>query len=445
MKLLGLLPPAVLSLSLGGALVPHRGTPVAGDSLAPSAAYLALLPDGEEKRRFVLDCTGCHQFDERRAFPNGNARTEAEWRTAIQRMLSFAGPTSGFPVISAHVDSVRTAAWLAARLRDKPEPGRAAAPIASRADIVEFAFPVAQDLPHDLAIGADGRIVVTGMFTHAMHVLDPGTGAWTDVSIPVPQANPRAVEVGPGGEWWVVLGAPQKLARYRADRWDVFDVGVYAHSVAINDAGEAFVNGHFTRDPELIVGIDSAGRQRSYELARHPTMAASPGGPIPYELRTAPDGRIWMSELQGNRILSLDPRTGESAAYTLPTTFSGPRRLDVAPDGTLWIPAYAAGLLVRFDPRTARFREIRLPVADALPYIARVDSRRGRIWIGTAAADELLAYLPDEHRWERYPLPSRGALVRHMAIDERTGDLWLAYGESPGKLPARIARVRLRD
>src|SRR5688572_13392632 len=41
-----------------------------------SSAWLSLLPDGEEKRRFVLDCTGCHQFDAQVARPGGARRTE---------------------------------------------------------------------------------------------------------------------------------------------------------------------------------------------------------------------------------------------------------------------------------------------------------------------------------------------------------------------------------
>jgi hypothetical protein len=34
-------------------------------------------------------------------------------------------------------------------------------------------------------------------------------------------------------------------------------------------------------------------------------------------------------------------------------------------------------------------------------------------------------------------------LIRHLAIDGKTGDVWLAYGESPGKLPARIGRLKV--
>jgi streptogramin lyase len=242
----------------------------------------------------------------------------------------------------------------------------------------------------------------------------------------------------------VVLGGPNRLARYDGMRWETFDVGVYAHSVALDSGGGAWVNGHFSRAPEVIVEIDGDGTRRDYALPAHPTMASGPGGPIPYELRIGPDGAVWMSELQGNRIVRLDPLNGSAKTYALPRPFSGPRRHDVAPDGIVWIPAYAAGALVRFDPRAERFEEIALPVGDALPYVVRVDAARDRVWVGTGAADELFAYRPSSGRWERYPLPSRGALVRHIAIDQASGDVWLAYGESPGKLPARIARVRVR-
>jgi streptogramin lyase len=136
-----------------------------------------------------------------------------------------------------------------------------------------------------------------------------------------------------------------------------------------------------------------------------------------------------------------DPATGDSRVFELPTPASGPRRFDVAPDGTVWIPAYGAGSLVRLDPATGQFREIELPVRDAAPYVARVDGS-GAVWIGTGAADVLFRYDPAAESFEAIPLPTHGAVVRHIAIDARNGDVWMAYGESPGKAPARIARFR---
>lgn len=404
-----------------------------------SAAWLDLLPEGERKRQFILDCTGCHQFDERIATVDGRSRSAAEWSSAIRMMLGFAGPTSGFPVISGHQDAGRTAAWLVEALGER-RPAAATRPSAS-GRVEEVPFPVAEDLPHDLAIAPGGEVVVTGMFSHAMHVYDPSNRAWSRTEIPVPAANPRAVEIDAAGHWWVVLGNPRMVARYDGLAWQAHPVGVYAHSVALDGAGGAWVNGHFTRAPELLVHVGAAGTD-SVVLPPHPELAGVPGGPMPYELRTGPDGRIWMSELQGNRIVVHDPRSGGSKAWTMPTTASGPRRLDVGRDGIVWIPAYAAGLLVRFDPRTERFTEIPLPVADALPYVVREDPRTGHLWIGTAAADALLRYDPSGGTFDVIPLPSAGALVRHLAVDGATGAVWMAYGESPGKGPAKIAVYR---
>jgi streptogramin lyase len=82
-------------------------------------------------------------------------------------------------------------------------------------------------------------------------------------------------------------------------------------------------------------------------------------------------------------------------------------------------------------------------MANAVPYVVKVDDTNGRIWIGTSAADVIFSYDATANRFTTYPLPSRGALVRHLAIDPRTRDLWIAYGASPGRIPAKVARLRV--
>jgi virginiamycin B lyase len=417
------------------------------ESPPSSAEWLGLLPDGEEKRRFILDCTGCHQFDERTARTDGRPRTREEWHVAIAKMLSFAGASTGFPVISAYRDSAATAEWLSGHLAPDRSPAarRMPAGTAVRAgSVTEFAMPEARDLPHDVAVDANGQVVITGMMTHRMYVLDPETGRMSDVEIPVPRANPRAVEIDSAGNWWVVLGAPHMLARYEpaGKQWRTFDVGMYAHSVAVGGDGRAWVNGHFTRAPEIAASVTAAsGQVRKYDLPVHPTMGASAGGPVPYEIRAAPDGRLWMSELQGNRLVALDPRSGATSVHDMPTSFSGPRRFDIDRRGVLWIPAYATNELVRFDPASGVFRRFPLPIKDAVPYVVRIDHGTGVVWIGTSAADAVLSFEPRTGGFTVYPLPSQGALVRHLAIDPRTHDVWVAYGAAPG-IAARVARIR---
>jgi streptogramin lyase len=418
---------------------------VVGQDRSPSSsAWLARLPESETKRKFILDCTGCHQFDERIALTAGRPRSKAEWVEAVTRMLGYAGARSSFPVIAADRDPERTADWLVRHLgsgkTEQPE-----LPRESPAELEEFLLPEPGDLPHDVAVEPSGAVLITGMFTHRLYRLDPRTKRFSEIAIPVEKANPRAIDIDPSGRTWVVLGMPNKLAVLNRDStWRSFDVGMYAHSLAIGRAGKIWFNGHFTRNPELIGSVDAgSGKVVTHAVPPHPTLGQVPGGPIPYEIRVGPDGRAWGSELIGNRLFAYTPETEQFEVFPLPTPHSGPRRLDVDAKGIVWIPAYSANLLVRFDPSTRRFTEIPLPIRDAAPYVVRADPRTGDLWIGTGAADALLRYVPSTGRFDTYPLQSRGALVRHLAIDPRSGVVWLAYGASPG-IPARIARVERR-
>lgn len=415
--------------------------PQAPDPL-PAAAYLTALPDGEVARQFIIDCTGCHTFHAGIAYPGGAARGQESWHTAIGSMLARFGAGTGFPVIGPGRDAQATARWLATSL-----PPREAihwhwpAELAGRAEVREYTMPAASDLPHDVAIG-DGEIIVTGMFTGRLYRLDSESGAIETEATPRP--NPRAVEIAPDGSWWVVLGGPRALARRSpAGDWTVYELGYYAHSVALAPDGGVWANGHFTHEPELISRVDPAsGVRTDHEVPAHPTFTSTP---VPYEIRVGPDGAVWMTELQGNRLVRYTPASDAFDTWAMPTSASGPRRHDVSPDGTVWIPEYGANKLARFDPDTETFEEYTLPLPATAPYIARWDTRRGVVWVGTGMADAVFRFDPVTETWRYYRLPTPDALVRHLAIDPATGDVWLAPGSSPGTTPARVVRLRPSD
>jgi streptogramin lyase len=363
------------------------------------------------------------------AYPDGRARTAAGWQDAVARMLRYGGARGPFPVIHSDREAAATAAWLARHLPAAP-PARVAngrgglpahlVPPRDAWSVTEYPLPAPGDLPHDVAVTGDGRVVVTGMMTDRLYVLDPRTGQFDAVPIPVPRANPRAVEVDAAGRWWVALGAPRSVAVYdpalggAARAWRTFAAGVYPHSVALGArAGEAWINGHFTRAPELIKHIElaangGAGRVDSVALPLHPGLTDDPGGPIPYEIRVAPNGTVWTSELHGNRLVGYDPRTRRASVVDMPEAHSGPRRFDVDAAGVLWVPGYAANTLVRYDPRHRRPARVPLPVRDAAPHVARVDRTTGDVWIGTGAADAVLRYAPRAGTWTAYPLQLAG-------------------------------------
>jgi virginiamycin B lyase len=413
------------------------------DTTRPSGSdYLALLPDGEEKYRFIRDCTGCHGFGEQWARPASGPRGEAGWAAAVERMLGYAGPNSNFRLIGADRDPATTAAWLAQHLDPKPVV-RLPRPTNAPATIREFMLPSPGDLPHDVAVDARRHVIITGMFTHQMYDLDPATGNVATVAIPVGNANPRALELDAAGDWWVVLGNPNKIARYRvADRaWDQWDVGMYAHSLALGADGRVWYDGHFTREPPQIGFIRPGNAQATtIDLPRHPVLSDDPTGPVPYEIRVAPNGVIWTGELSGDRLIGYDPATSESRVVLMPPGEMGPRRFDIDSQGIIWIPMYASGSLLRFEPASGAFRRYDLPIKDSSPYVAKLDPARGVLWIGTGSADAVFRLHIASGSIDTYLLPSRGALVRHIAIDANDGSAWLAYGGSPG-IATRVARV----
>ncbi len=415
----------------------------------PSSQFLAVLPEGETKRQFILDCTGCHQFKQRLVAPDGHPRSQDQWKQDIDYMLSFASASSNFPIMSPSRNAEETAAWLVAHLGTSDDPRPPASPpapmTAKAADVVihEYPIPAVRDLPHDLMPDTDGNVVITGMMTHQMYVLDPTTGTYATTAIPTAFANPRALALGPEGDWWVLLGNPRKIAHYtpETDTWQDYDVGIYPHSIVL-DGSRVWFNGHFTKQPELIGYLDTqTGDVKTYEVPVEPMPDG--GSTIPYGLRMGPDGTLWATQLVGGRLIRFEPDTETFTLYPLPTPYSGPRRPDIGADGIVWIPEYANNRLARFDPQTETFEEYELPIPDALPYIVRVHPTTGWVWIATAAADAVLRFNPETEEFVVYRLPTQSALIRHMEIDAETGAVWVAYGNSPAVTP-KVARLELR-
>jgi streptogramin lyase len=409
-----------------------------------SARFLNVMKMDTDKRRFILDCTGCHVLNERITHVNGRPRTRDEWLAVTKRMMERYGQQSEYPVIGPWRNADSTADYMMKALSQlESSASRGVRPElatgdAARAVITEYDLPDSREVPQDLAVDPTGRVVLAG--TGSMWVLDPSTGKFSAQAIPRPNASPRALEIERDGTWWLMLGAQNQIAKRDASsRWSFFDVGVGGNSLA-RDGGGLWFNGEFTKNPERIGRLDPNGTVQMYDVPQDTAMHNATG--LPYELKRANDGTIWMSELAGNRVLSLNPSTGSWRPYELPMPYGGPRRLDVGADGSVWVPIYAYGALAKLDPRTGRVMHYALPEDDALPSVAKVDRRTGLVWVASGAADMLFRFNPKWNSWTEFPLPTRGAQVNQLDLDPRNGDVWVTYAASPGG-PAKVARLRL--
>ncbi|HYE58298.1 MAG TPA: FlgD immunoglobulin-like domain containing protein, partial [Rhodothermales bacterium] len=345
-----------------------------------------------------------------------------------------------FPIMSPSRNAQATATFLSTHLNRVPA-YQAPAPMTG-ADAAftttKYRIPGWGDLPHDLMPDSQGRIVITGMMTQQMYVLDPATGTYS--TVPTPANGARALDIGPDGTWYVALGQGNQVAAYdpRTQQWRSWGIGMYPHDVVRDPKGRIWFNGHFTKNPELLGVLDPAtGSIRTFEV---PVPAMPDGGSnIPYGMRVGADGTVWMTELRGNRLVKFNPDTERFTLYTMPTEMSGPRRPAFAPDGSLWIPEYAANKIARFDPVSERFQEWTLPIADALPYIVRV-APTGHVWVATSGADAVLRFNPADGTWLVHRLPTPKALIRHMELDPSSEGVWVAYGNSPAIDP-KVVRI----
>ena len=112
--------------------------------------------------------------------------------------------------------------------------------------------------------------------------------------------------------------------------------------------------------------------------------------PVPYGIDIAPDGGVWFSQLNEDRIGRIDPET--LAVELFETPFPAPRRLRFDRSGTLWVPSFSAGLLAAFDPRTQRYRSCELPIRPLLgevPYALAVHPLTQDVWVCGTNSDTL--------------------------------------------------------
>lgn len=80
-----------------------------------------------------------------------------------------------------------------------------------------------------------------------MFALDLATGEFTRYDLP-PNANPRAVEIDAQGAYCFGI---YQVARSdpQTEELETYSIGMYAHSIAIDSAGNAWASGHFKANP----------------------------------------------------------------------------------------------------------------------------------------------------------------------------------------------------
>ena len=423
-----------------------------------------LLKWDEEADRlnFKMQCMYCHQVG------TEGFRTPEEpvdWEVMLSRMDGFRG-------LYRHTQEVLVEKLVGTfgvgAEENWPEFIPPPAPTGDATDVIIEEWVIGKEdasMIHDLEVGSDGKIYVVDMSNDCIRVLDPVTGERTTYGIPggkdpasdqTATLGPHSIERAPNGDMWMTLATGGKMAKFDV-RTKEFTVvqggannrrGAYPHTLRFDNDGilwytVAGSNGVYRLDPNKKVMIDDV---ETFDIKRFDLLAADEvtvrgdlrgfargegGGITPYGIDIAPDGKVWFTKLNGQRVGVIDPVTEEIVEMKPPV--HGPRRLHVAADGKVWVPGFASGDFASYDPKTEEWEVFPLPGdGNEIPYALNIHPTTGDIWICGTGSDSMIRYEPDTGKTTVYRMPSRVTYTREVEFDA-DGNIWICNSNYPAR------------
>lgn len=405
--------------------------------------------DSEEQRmNFRMACTYCHQVG------TVGFRTPEEpvdWEVMVTRM-------DGFGMLHKETQEVLVDKLLATyspeAMAEWPAYEAPAAPLGKNLDAVITQWSLGPEdvvMMHDLEMGDDGLAYVVDMINDSIVTLDPATGERQMYPMPggkepyteeVPIIGPHSIEKAANGDMWITCALSGKMAKFDTKTKEYTIVwsgendrrGFYPHSLRIDQKGiiwytDAAMNSIFKIHPET-------HDVKRYELLRlddvpRSNVRGEGGAIVPYGVDIAPDGKIWYSKLNGQRIGRLDPETEELKEWAPPVR--GPRRLQVAANGIVWVPGFGSGNFASFNPETEEWKVYDLPGnGNALPYALSIHPDTGDIWICGTGMDNMMRFDPKTEEMTEYPMPNRVTYTREIEFDE-DGNVWVCNSNYPSR------------
>jgi len=412
------------------------------------------LPEGMGKQIVETKCgVGCH--DAQRVV---RARADrGRWEEIIQNMRLYArGSTLAKDLTDQEakvlLDYVATNFGARDRAaRPKPDPnsrlprtllqGEATKYIA-----VEYALPIPDAEPHEVAVDSDGNGWVSQRRGGHLGRLDPKTLVYTDVAPPpAPSKLLRlnGIRSGPNNKLWVMDGGPNR-------RWLSYDTRAREFSVfELPKTKTGNASGNTMRvHPNGTVWLNSIGGNQVIRLdprTRQFTFFDVPAGvkagrtANPYGMAIAGDGMIWFAENAMNKMGRIDPVTGKIDEFDIPVEDSVPRKMGTDGEGNIWVGLHGAGKLMKIDYKTTKMTVYTPPSEDSGLYLADVDLKHNLIWVSLQHVDKIARFDPKTETWVEFPLASAESDARRIEVDQNNPNrIWWS-----GNVSGRVGYIEL--
>ena len=239
--------------------------------------------------------------------------------------------------------------------------------------IDEFPVPTPNAAPLALTVDPHGIVWFTESNASKLGRFDPATGTFTEYSVP-----------GIGDMWGITV-----------DQAGYIWLTQYSLKGSVNPGGAVEPGGN----GRLIRFTPATG---NFTIINIPTP-----GSFPFRITTDSQGRVWFTELLGNRIGSYDPSAGKLEEYSVPSQFAGPADLTFDNHGTLWFSEAYNESITRFDPRTDAFHEYHFYAIDANQYVGSpvglAVTPDGIIWVADHGGSWIVEFNSTSQQITRYP------------------------------------------
>jgi streptogramin lyase len=162
-------------------------------------------------------------------------------------------------------------------------------------------------------------------------------------------------------------------------------------------------------------------------------IAAS--GSFPFRLVTDEAGRIWFTELLGNKIGVYDPLSNQLQEYAVPSYFAGPADLTFDNRGNLWFTEAYNESVAEFQPLTKSFVEYHLSTNDPSRFISSpvgiAMGQDGNVWFADHGGNWIAEFNPVSKALTRYPTTapsgySYGIAIPNGMLVDGQGKVWFS-------------------
>ncbi len=249
------------------------------------------------------------------------------------------------------------------------------------ADMTHFKLPFAKTAGiHSVVPAADGKVWFVETAMGKIAVLDPATKEITEYqNPPLPdgrRTGAHTIRVDERGLVWTSGGPAITMFDPKTKDFRHFDVpATYANVVGQN--GDQWFTSFRPDGP--IARISKEGVLKTFSP---PTKGK------PQRLDLDPDGVVWFSERQGNKIGRFDPKTEAFKEFALPGPEASPYAIGVARDRSVWYSSHEQDTMNRLDPATGEVTEFPYPHAEISMREFFVDSK-GRMWYASSANNKV--------------------------------------------------------